>query len=364
MTSRAWLFTDFNEVEDVSNFFNDESSNKIQYAIWQQEKCPKTGKLHIQGYLELKSPCRRKQVQETILASNAHLEIRAGTPEQAINYCSKLETRVDGPYEYGQHKGQGKRSDIDRVVDDIKLGYRIDDIVQKHTRAFVRMHKGIMATYAFLNKPIEDREVKVLVLHGKTGCGKTRCAMSGNRDDIYKMDLDDDQSKIWFDGYIGQKTLVLDEFYGHSKPAFMLKLLDRYPLQVPIKGGMVNAQWDRVIITSNVHPDKWYEKWYGLHKNVKEAFMRRLTHIEEITKDNHSTIKLKYPEFFDESIRAQKYIAHTKTCSQEGEAESQGDEASTVEDGELDSENVLSDAEYDSEGDLEPDEIDQTLDSI
>lgn len=74
----------------------------VQYVVWQYEKCPTTGALHIQGYAEFLKPCRIAGARKLLsLPPTTHFEARRGTKEEARNYCMKEETRVDGPYERG-----------------------------------------------------------------------------------------------------------------------------------------------------------------------------------------------------------------------------------------------------------------------
>ena len=59
--------------------------------------------------------------------------------------------------------------------------------------------------------------VRVLCLYGPTGTGKTYAAINliANRRDYYIAECPSSRgSKLWFDGYEGQKTLVLDDFSG------------------------------------------------------------------------------------------------------------------------------------------------------
>jgi hypothetical protein len=75
----------------------------------------------------------------------------------------------------------------------------------------------------------------------------------------------------WFDGYEGQKLVLFDDFdKGQISFRLLLRLLDRYPMQVPIKGGFV--EWcPRVIyITSNLGPARWYpsEDYMVLHRRL------------------------------------------------------------------------------------------------
>lgn len=63
----------------------------------------------------------------------------------------------------------------------------------------------------------------------------------------------------WWDGYSGQHTVIIDEFYGQLRWSFVLQLLDRYPLRVETKGGCVPFVSRRIIITSNREPSQWYK---------------------------------------------------------------------------------------------------------
>lgn len=77
---------------------------------------------------------------------------------------------------------------------------------------------------------------------------------------------------MWFDGYQGQHTLILDDFSGdYCAFRYLLRLLDKYKLKVEIKGGFAWAVWTTVVITSNIHPVGWY------HDTDTSPLQRRLT---------------------------------------------------------------------------------------
>jgi len=91
-----------------------------------------------------------------------------------------------------------------------------------------------------------------LFLSGGTGTGKSRIAMLLSaflgQESTYWAPPD----LKWMDGYSGQPLVIIDEFRGGVPPSRILRLVDRYPLQVEIKGGF--AQWKPhlVIFTSNL----------------------------------------------------------------------------------------------------------------
>ena len=80
----------------------------------------------------------------------------------------------------------------------------------------------------------------------------------------------------WWDGYDGHTDIILDDFRGdYCKFAYLLKILDRYPLQVEVKGGMRQLRCRNIFITSDVHP----ELIYGDHVGDKSQLLRRISKI-------------------------------------------------------------------------------------
>jgi len=68
----------------------------------------------------------------------------------------------------------------------------------------------------------------------------------------------DSNAGCWWDGYEGQHTVIIDEFYSWLRYDFFLRLTDRYPLQVETKGGVVQFVSHRIVFTSNTPPTAWY----------------------------------------------------------------------------------------------------------
>lgn len=123
--------------------------------------------------------------------------------------------------------------------------------------------------------------VETHVLWGDTGSGKTRAAYEFDPD-LWMVPHSDGQ--LWFDGYVGQSTILIDDFYGWIKYGFLLRLLDGYKFDLQIKGGFTRKMWKTVIITSNKPPEEWYQQ------GVTPALRRRLTktHTFQITDEEHT----------------------------------------------------------------------------
>lgn len=118
----------------------------------------------------------------------------------------------------------------------------------------------------------------VVVLWGDTGTGKTRFC----HEQAAGRSMWSSGDYKWFDGYIGQEVVLLDDYRGEYPIQQFLKLTDRYPMQVPIKGGFTNWCPKKIYITSNVAPSLWYQ---DIGSRTKEAFMRRLNVINFIDKN-------------------------------------------------------------------------------
>nr|QXP07602.1 MAG: replication associated protein [Arizlama virus] len=258
---RSWCFTMFEKPEFKNEF--------IRYMIYQKELAPSTEKVHFQGYLELTHPEKLSWMKK--LSNSAHWEPRRGTREQARDYCRKTETQVEPPVEMGEWiKGQGNRSDLNEVCDYAK-NHSMRDVAEEYPSTYVKYYKGLNELKGRLADNKAMRNLEVIVLWGDTGVGKTRYVYDNEKiEDIFKLDYDNEH--VWFDGYNGEKVLLLDDFYGWIKWTMILNLLDRYPMRLPIKGSFTYAQWTKVYITSNKPPEEWY--------CIKtEPLMRRITKV-------------------------------------------------------------------------------------
>lgn len=124
LQSRYWLFTSYLDRGTIGPILERlVGSNEASYVVYQTEKCPSTGRSHQQGYVVLLKKQRRNKLSSTLL--NAHLESRNGTHTQAVKYCTKEETRIEGPFYLGEDPGerhQGRRSDLEEVAELLRAG--------------------------------------------------------------------------------------------------------------------------------------------------------------------------------------------------------------------------------------------------
>jgi len=254
-TGRAWCFT--HQVQERDPFAEAEPQNhpQFRYMVYQTEVAPDTGRVHVQGYIEFKQAVRRNALKD-LLGGLAHIEPRRGTRKQARDYCMKADTRMPGtePIELGEFSegGQGNRLDLTKAKAEIRsLGnYRkcldtdsLDRVTARHPRWVT--DQLMMVPRGMRTPPI------VTVYYGPTNTGKTyRChqAFPGL---VHEVRLDNG-----FVNYSGQQYVLFDEFDKDPWPfGLMLKLLDRYPIQINIKNGYVWWEPTHIFITATESPD-------------------------------------------------------------------------------------------------------------
>lgn len=224
----------------------------VSYAAYQLERGD-SGTPHLQVYLE----CSKAVYFTAVKAAfpSAHIESRRGTQGQAIAYCTKAETRVSGPWFYGEPKKQGDRTDLKNVVamiNDPTCTYR--DIVSENPETYIRYHRGIRETFGILRPNPSRENISIEIFWGPTGTGKSRRAHAENPNAYIYVD----NVNGWFDGYTDESVVILDEFDCLTPLRLLLKLLDRYPHKMPVKGGFVPIVATKFVFTSNSDPAYWY----------------------------------------------------------------------------------------------------------
>jgi hypothetical protein len=269
--SRAWCFTINNyddQTEDaIKQLYQDTDSCLYLcygHEVGEEKKTP-----HLQGYVYFENPRTMRGVSRMDAFSRAHLAAAKGSARQNREYCSKQDTA--NFVELGEMPRQGDRTDISAFLDAVKEGADDYELMCDFPREFVKYGRAIdRARSATLKRKARSfRQVTVTTLIGPTGTGKTRLAFHMDPD-LYVVPNPSGASQLWFDGYTGQKTILLDDFYGWIKYGFLLRLLDGHRMQAAIKGSFTAAAWTQVIITSNQHPSQWYQK------GLTPALKRRL----------------------------------------------------------------------------------------
>jgi len=264
-----------------------ELPNGVKYLVCQHER-GEAGTDHLQGYVQLENAQGLAWVRKHI-SSTAHWEIqRAKDSDQARDYCMKTESRVAGPWQFGRYvrKQSGKRNDIAAFRDAIREGKTQTELWDDFPTQMARFPK----MYASLHTVRKERtKPQVHLLFGQTGTGKTKWFYdNAPESDWYSTPISN--GTFWMDGYRGQSWVLFDEFAGEMQLNGLLRLLDRYPVSVPVKGDFADfSSAEVIVVTTNIHPRLWYD-WTGEYSKSKrprnreeqyKALARRFTHITE-----------------------------------------------------------------------------------
>nr|WAE43019.1 MAG: replication associated protein [Cressdnaviricota sp.] len=285
--SRNWVFT----INNPEAIIPDETWGNIKFLVAGLE-IGEGGTQHYQGYLELKTARALSTLK--LIFPTAHFEIRRGTRIQAIRYCLKDHTSDDGLLR-GEHiplslartltlRGvvvygfEGDPQDLLKDDETKKVNKMLEevqkllddgtpevDIATDYFGVWIKYNQGFKR-YKLLKANKRDYKTNVIVVQGPTGTGKSRWAMEQYPDAYWKC------NGMWWDGYETQESVIIDEFYGWLPWNLLLRLCDRYPMQVEVKGGAVNFVAKTIVIISNKRADAWYPNQYfdALARRVDE----------------------------------------------------------------------------------------------
>lgn len=293
--SRRWCFTIFNySPQDELTIAEFPACVYIVYGREVGvEETP-----HLQGFL-----IREKATAFTALKklhAGAHWEVAKGTSQQASDYCKKgsqshaewASDGTEGP-NYGKDASvfetgtfpasQGKRSDLKRAIDDISDGHDIASVAKRNPEAFVKFSRGLR-DYALLTQDqYSHPTVRGLWIWSTgTGTGKSTCVRDKYPDLFLK------SQSNWWDGYQGQKAVLLDDFVIPGDCVRETKAWERrfkawadsFHCTGETKGGTVNLQHHVFAVTANYPPEHFFTE-----ESALQPILRRFKVLEKTSLD-------------------------------------------------------------------------------
>jgi len=175
------------------------------------------------------------------------VQVAKGNDAQVLKYLSKSGT----PSVTGEPTAQGERNDIEEARSILEETPRMVPILDRTTSYQATRFAETWLKYKEPPRPFGPR--KVYWYYGSTGTGKSYTAYREATDAFTP------KNYKWWDGYDGHKTIIIDELRGDwCKFHEMLTLLGEAPHRVECKGGMRQAVYDTVYITSIHHPLYWW----------------------------------------------------------------------------------------------------------
>lgn len=252
--SRNFSFT-YHITEDIPEPEENLLSLDTKYIIYQYEKAPNTGAIHIQGFMVFENKKTFAHIHHK--CPEIWVQSARASALKNINYCSKADTRVAGPYEHGERPNQGHRSDLKVALDRIKEGKSFEQVIEEFpgTSLFT---KALQVYQSVLIKRPKDFVPKVFIRWGPSGSGKTRWAYD-NYETVFALEYE--KQGAWWDGYANEKCILIDDWPLNTAEEvynWLLRWTDRYPVKTRIKGAMINLSTSDIVITSNHPPAAWF----------------------------------------------------------------------------------------------------------
>lgn len=276
--------------EDTFPLLDPELWEKCTYNVYQLEIAPQTGKLHYQGYMEFSAPMRWNILHRYPGIEEAHFESTMGTAEDNYRYCTKEESRVDGPWEWGERTRQGRRNDLADIQKRLEEGDSMKIISKDHFSQWLQYSRPFKQ-YKRLHTAKRDFKTIVICLWGASGTGKTKFAynLAKYLGSSYTSPVK--HTGFWNDDYEGEDSFIIDEMTGaRMSPTTFKMLADRYEFVLSSHGDAGHQFVSRyIIITSNYHPLSW---WQDRTRDEEIQILRRMELIIEFSDVPHDLVPL------------------------------------------------------------------------
>lgn len=147
----TWFDYTKEDIERIKSFNKDD----VSYLVAGYEICPKTGKEHLQGYVEWPKALSGAQMLKKLLGKKelSPCPIRGGIVEKCrlanIRYCKKADTKnANAPEPFFEiihnERKQGARNDIyNSILDTIKETGEFIDVLEEFPEEAIKYHAGI-----------------------------------------------------------------------------------------------------------------------------------------------------------------------------------------------------------------------------
>ncbi len=249
-----------------------------RYLVFQAE-IGSQGTSHYQAYCEFSTRTSLAKVKEVFGFDYLHCEWAHSAAQINKEYCTKCcDTcyairkkagfigppgsdcatcaRLAGPWTFGEPVTQGIRA---AVFEDIRehglisvlrsnpagvsscgrIAEKFDSVIRSDTR-----------------KALGYYPPEIRLFTGPSECGKSKYAWALDPG-LYPL-FSHGQQGVWFDGYCGEPTVLIEEFHSSIPLTQLLQFLDGYIVRLPVKFGSDISNVRTWILATNVEPFDWY----------------------------------------------------------------------------------------------------------
>lgn len=242
---------------------------KPTYLVVGKEIAPTTGTPHLQGYVEFDNSVKGKYLKKFNSRISWRRRYKDSNAKACRTYCIK-----DGIFfEKGEISKQGERSDLHSTRDAIANNETtVEQIVMENPYLFHQYGRTLQKLEDIANrKKYRTWQTKGIWYHGETGVGKSHKAFE-NYDPTTHYVLQNDNG--WWDGYTGQKVVIMNEFRGQIPFEELLQLTDKWPHAVKRRAREpMPFLAETIIVTSPMTPQQLYGNFHS--KDSIKQLLRR-----------------------------------------------------------------------------------------
>jgi len=311
MSAKNWCFTLNNPTEQETakllSYEDDDvrTGAAITYIVFQYEEAPTTGTPHYQGYVQFAQRKRHTYLERVISPRMTH-KVAKGNAAQNKVYCTKEESRLDGPWEFGTPTGgQGKRTDIAEFVNRAKQG-RIErrELIETYGEILAKYPRFVSTVQRHYSEPIPtpflprdnwqfglsvilagqpDRRKVYWYWESIGNTGKSYYALNWNNGRSFGYVVTGGRHSDIFYAY-GNEPVVFFDWARDSEDAFPYKVVENFK-----NGYFLNTKYEshacrfdipHVVVFANFSPDESKlsrDRW--VIKNISSYFFVPCTEV-------------------------------------------------------------------------------------
>jgi len=291
---RRWCFTLNNYTDKEVNDLKDWLTSHADYHIVHYE-VGKQGTPHLQGYFRLKSTAVSSALHKKPGLKRASLFICKGTEDQNIKYCSKGGVHTICSTSGIPQPGQGARSDLKEAAALVRDGGHkaIKKIALDKPDLIVKYGRGFKELLEVLDiGRMLDQAPEAVWYYGESGSGKSVAAYELAKAKCAELSCEQvelDSGLFPFcDGYRDEEVIILNDFRQKNHHGqdiqldLMLKMVDRFPFRMNIKGSSRQLKGRVFIFTNTQHPSHFFTQ--GGSSEPQKQWLRRITRVVKCVK--------------------------------------------------------------------------------